>query len=802
MGGDTERAISFEEVLTLVERFVLTATGKHLSHIETLVLKGAWLGQKYSQIAFEHGYTLEYLKNDVGPQLWKRLSQAFGEDISKTNCRVALRRCLSQIKASGERAPEVTPLHEFPSSNDRDLELDSGLAAQPAQIDRSSVPEVRLLHNLPPRDCRWLVGRRSEVALLLNWLSFEHSTPRMAIAGIGGIGKTTLLLELAHLCLQVSQEVESASDSNPSPFFEAIIFTSAKIQNFTNSGIMPRFRRERTLQDIFRTIVRTLCCPKTPSESFEEACELVLACLENRRTLLIVDNLDTVEDRESVLSFLYELPANVKAVITSRELTPFPTLQLTALPQTDSLQLIQHQAQEKALQLSLGEAQNLCQTTGGVPAAIVYAVSQLAVGYGLQDVSPRLQQSTSDFARFYFESAICSLRNQPAYWLLLAMALFPKSPERRAVRAIAGIPESDGVEGMVQLQQLSLIQSQQGKYTMLPLTRSYALAEMSNHPEFERTARDRWVHWYLALARTHGGKDWREWQDYTPLEQEWENINEAMDWCIAQNLYAEACQFWRDVRCYTYSQGYRESRLNCWDTPLDWLNWLIQRAQEREDWATVAEMMSDRAWKLTLMEQPRHLAAASILFTQSWELRHHQPISWQTDLAIQIAVWHIQQRQFELADQWLQRAQELLNQNRFEPFQGTRFQLMIQYYQGEICYKTGEYDRSKALFESIAIEAERIEWQRVQFLAKDFLADVAIKQGNLDEAQLWLTEGLEVAQSHGDRCSEAYTKRSLAQLERQRGHLKAAQHWAMAARDEFERLGMVPEAQETLALLQ
>jgi LuxR family glucitol operon transcriptional activator len=45
-------------------------------------------------------------------------------------------------------------------------------------------------------------------------------------------------------------------------------------------------------------------------------------------------------------------------------------------------------------------------------------------------------------------------------------------------------------------------------------------------------------------------------------------------------------------------------------------------------------------------------------------------------------------------------------------------------------------------------------------------------------------------------------KRSLAQLERKRGHLSIAEYWATEARKEFESLGMIPEAQETQALLQ
>lgn len=867
----TEEHIPFHVVLGLVDTAVFTATSKHLSNIEVIVLQCSWQGQRYPQIASEHGYALEYLKNDIGPQLWKRLSQAFGEKISKTNLRAALQQRIYQNEQELQKAKEVVLAHQdkaashpvssqsqpqtgnedtpfyskegligandsqIPSPNLRIQTLEPGSTeigddpptvqsvASTVQPKTQKLTAKRLklsqrfLHNLPPRDYTTLVGRESEIQTLLQWLSFEHPTPRISIEGIGGVGKTTLLLDVAYRCWQTSQETQPEEISrNALPRFEAIIFTSAKSQNFTTCGILPRFRRERTLRDIFTSIVRTLKCGDTPSASFEEACEEIYKCLGKVKTLLIVDNLDTLENQQDVLGFLYELPSTVKVVITSRELTPFTAIRLTALCQTEALNLIQHQAQGKGLKLNLGESQKLYQTTGGVPAAIVYAVSQLAAGYTLPDVSPCLVQPVSNFSRFYFESAVQPLQGQAAHRLLMAIALFAKPPVREAISAVAAITDSNTMaEGLARLQQLSLIQQQQGRYTMLPLTRGYVLSELSTHPEFGHNARNRWVDWYLSLARSHGGKDWTEWNDYQPLEQEWENITAVMEWCISRDSeallrsslenadrYLEACQLWRDVKCYTYSQGYRQSRLTYWETALDWLDWLIEAAQTRKDWATTAEMMGDRAWKLTLMGQSHHLAAAGTLFTQAWELRHHQTVKEQAELAIHTAAWHIQQQDFELAKQWLDRAKALLDNAQLDPSLGARYSLNILYYQGEISYKTGDYQESQTLFQQIVGKAQAIGWQRAIFLAKDFLADIAIKQGNLDQAQQFLTEGLRVAQDHGDRCSGAYTKRSLAQLERKRGRLSIAHRWATEARKEFENLGMLSEAQETQALLQ
>ena len=202
------------------------------------------------------------------------------------------------------------------------------------------------------------------------------------------------------------------------------------------------------------------------------------------------------------------------------------------------------------------------------------------------------------------------------------------------------------------------------------------------------------------------------------------------------------------------------------------------------------------------MGQPSNLVTAKKLFTQAWELRQHQTADLQVDLANHIAVWYIQQQQFQEAKQWLEQAESLLDCDRIEPSISARLSINICYYQGEIYYKTGNYQLSQKLFEQIVNQAQAIGWQRAIFLAKDFLADIAIQEGKLHQAQLLLTEGLRVAKSKQDECTQAYTKRSLAHLEQKRGNSKVAYDWAKQAIKAFDKLGMLPELQETQALLQ
>ena len=106
--------------------------------------------------------------------------------------------------------------------------------------------------------------------------------------------------------------LERQSESNV-PCFELIVFTSAKSRFFTSRCTIPRLRREKTLVDIFTSIIRTVSFYDSRTASFEETYEQIYKCLANMRTLLIIDNLDTLEEQQQVLSFLYELPPPVKA---------------------------------------------------------------------------------------------------------------------------------------------------------------------------------------------------------------------------------------------------------------------------------------------------------------------------------------------------------------------------------------------------------------------------------------------------------------------------------------------------------
>lgn len=788
-----------------------------LSKIALLLWKAALQSRKYSQKDPKSGNATEYLNPEVDEKFGNLLGWIIAEQISHDlididididNWVIPSASSLAngdrgnKAERQDESQLDIIPAYyaEKISAEEKDRTLKKIITLYSYQElikNNNSIKDNKfklIYHNLPARDCNTFVGRDAEIESLQQLLSFESSTPRISLEGLGGVGKTTLILDVAYRYLLEGKNLDYP--------FEAIVFTSAKPQHFTSKGILPRLLRERTLQDILRAIARTIKCPDTATTNFRETYEQVYNRLATMPTLLIIDNLDALEEQQEVISFLYELPATVKVVITSRETTPFTRISLNPLTATEGLKLIQHQAVEKNVELALDKSRQLYQTTGGIPAAIVYAVSQLAFGYRFADVSPIITRHQGDFSRFYFENSMQPLKGDSSHSILMALALFPKPALFESICHVAGVKDNNtGVDAFAKLRQLSLISCKQGRYTMLPLTREYALCELFANPEFESLARQRWVNCYLDISQKYGGKYEKEWNDYQELEAEWDNLCEVVEWCIAEDKYTEACSLWKYINCYTYSQGYRQNRLSYWDTPLNWLEWLIEAAQKRQDLPNIARMMSDYAWKLILIGQPQHLNQADNLLCQAWKLRQNLTANEQANLAIRIVVWYIQFKQFGFAKFWINQVQTILDDSFIEESVSIHLYLQILYYKGEIYYKDGDYQRSQLLFQEIVQQSRNIGWQRMIFLAKDFLADISIKQGKLKQAQQFLIEGIQTAQENRDNCSKAYMMRSLARLELHQGNLNLAQTWANKAKAGFDSLGMVSEAEETQALL-
>lgn len=672
------------------------------------------------------------------------------------------------------------------------------IAANLSQPQKTAVvPASTTVHqNLPARQHTALIGLKPQLSRLLKLLAAEHPTMLINLTGTGGIGKTTLALEVAHRCWLVSQNPDNFPEI---PAFEAIIFISAKSHHFVGAKLTQRLKAERNLRDIFRVILRTLGCLDTIPLDLAEQVEWIQEILARQRTLLILDNLETLEEPEPVFSFLCELPSTVKVILTSRTRTGLGTaIELDYLSRPDSLALMQHYAQEKGVRLSQTQAHIIHQKTGGLPLAMVYMISQIAVyDLTLEPVSLSLTQPDSDLIQYCFAEIVQPLKAEPAYTLLMALALFTGPASIEALHQIA-FEQTD--VNMTQkslgiLYRLSLVESAQERYDLHPLTRTYMGAELAMNPDFEQTARERWVRWYLSFLQPYTQQNWRDWQGYVSLEPEWENIRDVLEWCKAQNRYQEFKQLWQCLKGYTQNYGH-------WHERLIWMDWLIETAEHHADWTTLADALYHASRTLYLFNHPEQTQKAIALSQQAWQLSQSQD-NWvfQTDLTIHLAALYVQQQQFEQAWNWLNQGETLLQQFD-QPVTHLHPWLNIDYYKAEICLNTNDYKQAKHFYTQALQNAEAIEWQRAIVYIKGGLAVIAIAQNNLDEAEQLLNVVLRQAEQHQDKRCLSFCQSYFALLEQARGNVAATQHWARTAKANFTALYMKTKAAEMDALLE
>lgn len=660
----------------------------------------------------------------------------------------------------------------------------SAPASQPEWLSSKPTATQKVLHNLPVRSHSAYVGAQTALAKLFLLLAKEHPASLISIEGAAGVGKTTLALEVAHRCCRT----KPAPTSPDLPTFNAIIFVSAKPEHFLGNRLTQRLKIESNLHSMLRVIYRTLEILDMMPAELEQQIAVVQAYLAQQSTLLIVDNLETIETQSAVLSFLSELPATVKVLLTSRIRLGIGTaISLGCLSLEDGMALVQHYAQEKDVLINSAEAEVICHQSGGLPLAIAYSMGYIAIcGIIPHALRSWLAEAGSDFVQYCFAASVQQIRNQPAHAQLMGLALFAQSASRAALQAVALVQADEAEAGLSLLHQLSLVEVRQEYYDLHPLTRSYVNVELQLHPEFEQLARDRLITWYLSFLNPYAQENWREWQEFACLEQEWENIYEVTEWCKAQARYDDFKQFWQQLKGYTQFQGH-------WQVRLNWLDWLMAAARSREDWSTFADALYHLSRTLYLFNQPEQSQRAVEAWQQAWELSQSQGnLGFQVELIIHRAALCSQQQQVASAKRWLDQGVELLHQH--EGIQDNAYQWVdLDYYRAELCRQHRDYLSAKQLYARALQRAETLGWQRATAYIKGWLAAVAIAQGEWAEAETLLKFVWLQASEHQDKRCLSFCETYWALLEQQRGNLTAAENWTASARAGFEQLEMWPQ---------
>lgn len=620
-------------------------------------------------------------------------------------------------------------------------------------------------HNLRSRDYHEFIGRKSELKKLLTYISSDYRQHITVIDGIGGVGKTALVLEAAHWCLDSEKYAERSKELKTEvPRFDAIIFTSAKTAYLDVNGIQKRPSQERSLQDIFRTIARTLGITAISQASTALQLEVVYQFLNRQSTLLIIDNMEVLEssEKEKIFGFLGNIPTTTQAIITTREkLVSYPSISLPQLSKEESLELIQQHACEKNIQISDLQAQDLYRRFEGIPVALIYTIGRIAQHHSIERILSEEEALPSDIARFCFEEAVTPLRGQPAHKILMALAIFRGAPTRIPLSIVAGLGQDHIAvdDGLSELQCLSLVREDDDRrYRILSLTREYTRLEVSHHHEFEEVARNRLVDWYIQFTEEYGGLDWQDWRArYNKLDNEWSNLMGVLEWCAAHDRYDDVKRIWQNIDNYVDLSGN-------WQTRIVWLDWLAERAVQRAELSTYVRSIALKAWTLMLMGKERLDEAHDVLL-EAWKLKSYIDPLEQAELAKDIAVLNIHKNRYKNTLRWLNRADVLLKTANLQEQDFKRYRAYYSYYRSRVNYFREEYEEAKQILNKILIVGEEIGWQRFSSYAEHRLGEIAMKEGRMMEARKFIKKALLIAKKNNEQRRIMLCQVSLARLE-------------------------------------
>ncbi|MDZ8226554.1 NB-ARC domain-containing protein [Nostoc sp. ChiVER01] len=245
--------MDLEDALHVANSVVFAKAGRRLNEVEVAILLGALQEQTYEQIAELSGYSISYIKRNVGPKLWNLLEQACGEPVSKTNFRGALEH---QWRRSLIDATQT-----------QTLGIEQPNAAPPATATVTVLPQIWADWG-EAMDITQFCGRTGELQTLEQWIVTERCRV-VALLGIGGIGKSTLAVKLV-------QQIQTK--------FEVVVWRS--LQN------APPF--EEWLETVLPLLLRAQGEDVAVPSSLDGKLLKLRSGLRQKRCLLILDNVETI----------------------------------------------------------------------------------------------------------------------------------------------------------------------------------------------------------------------------------------------------------------------------------------------------------------------------------------------------------------------------------------------------------------------------------------------------------------------------------------------------------------------------
>jgi len=230
--------MNITEVLQLIDERLIERDKKPLNTIQKAIFEGSWQGQSYQEIGNEYHRSETHIREE-GAKLWKLLSSNFRSTIERMKIKS------SQIVEINQNFNFCSQIFNQLNKDDKNREINSQYSQ--TYHDLTLAPQIIDFYD-----------RENELATVSNWV-FKQNTRLIAVLGLWGIGKTTLVKRFIDLNLEQ---------------FEVVIWKSLKFPKSLDLW----------LNDLLNT------CQKEPKESTDNKIQQLLEVLSNHKCLIVLDD--------------------------------------------------------------------------------------------------------------------------------------------------------------------------------------------------------------------------------------------------------------------------------------------------------------------------------------------------------------------------------------------------------------------------------------------------------------------------------------------------------------------------------
>ncbi|MEM7126393.1 MAG: NB-ARC domain-containing protein [Chloroflexota bacterium] len=334
-----------------------------------------------------------------------------------------------------------------------------------------------LENRLPTPSYEQLVGIEQYLLPLTELLVQDDAPWIVALVGIGGIGKTSL----ANFMVRKLIADEQVHD---------VGWVTAKQQTLSPMGSLNTLEAPALTADalVWELLQQLIPGGFSESASSAELRHTLSTYLEQRPHLIVVDNLETVQDVETLFEILETLANPSKFLLTTRESLHDQmnthNVSLKELTNDATLALIHQEAQQRNLSHLLAasdeELSPIVETVGGNPLALRLVIGQThvhALNVILENLRNARGQKAEDLYTYIYRQAWDSLSEVARRTLLVMPLVTYIDATQEHIAKVSQLDPGEVMDSLEQLVRLSLVDSQGGlnerRYSIHSLTRSF-----------------------------------------------------------------------------------------------------------------------------------------------------------------------------------------------------------------------------------------------------------------------------------------------------------------------------------------